>query len=338
MSKISIIVAAYNIENYIKRCLESLISQTYNNIEIIVVNDGSTDNTEEVINNLSKLDKRICLINKKNEGLVECRKTGFEYATGDYILFIDGDDYLRKDAISLLYEHAKCGEYDIIQYNYVLVYHDGTKEKGWDYEFFYKNRNLEQWEFIKSIFTSKLSQSICLKFIKKSYILDNEITFPNNICYGEDLAISSCWGMYNPKVYVEKEPLYYYFQRPTSLTHITNSKVLEIYEALTFIKKQLLKTNLFETFKEEFEYLVFCQTYYIRIYTMFIEKNVISKELYRLWKDNKFNIDYKSNMYYKKLINSSKSKLKNLVRSIIYQHCMKYYYFAVLYYKKIRNI
>ena len=71
---------------------------------------------------------------------------------------------------------------------------------------------------------------------------------------------------------------------------------------------------------------------------MFIEKNVISKELYRLWKDNKFDIDYKSNMYYKKLINSSKSKLKNLVRSIIYQHCMKYYYFAVLYYKKIRNI
>ena len=100
--KISVIVAAYNIENYIEKCLDSIISQTYKELEIIVVDDGSTDRTLERITNVSMNDERIILINKPNGGLSSARNAGLDKATGDYIGFIDGDDYIAEDMYETL--------------------------------------------------------------------------------------------------------------------------------------------------------------------------------------------------------------------------------------------
>ncbi|MDU4936124.1 MAG: glycosyltransferase family A protein, partial [Peptostreptococcaceae bacterium] len=101
--KVSIIIAAYNIEDYINRCLNSIVNQSFKDIEIIVVNDGSTDNTINIINNFAKNDVRIKVIDKKNGGLIEARKSGLARASGEYILFLDGDDWLHIEAIEKLY-------------------------------------------------------------------------------------------------------------------------------------------------------------------------------------------------------------------------------------------
>ena len=127
--KVSIIVAAYNIENYIKRCMDSIVSQTFKDIEIIVVNDGSTDNTSKIIESFANNDKRIKTIDKQNEGLIEARKSGLKIACGEYILFLDGDDWLHTQAIEKLYKKAIQDDSDIVLYNFYLAY-DSNKLKA----------------------------------------------------------------------------------------------------------------------------------------------------------------------------------------------------------------
>ena len=91
--KVSVIIAAYNVEDYIEKCLYSILNQTYKEIEIVVVNDGSIDNTKEKIENILLDRKDTYLINQENKGLVKTREVGFYKATGEYVLFVDGDDW-----------------------------------------------------------------------------------------------------------------------------------------------------------------------------------------------------------------------------------------------------
>ena len=101
---ITVIVPAYNAEATIERCINSIIKQTYNNLEVIIVNDGSTDNTQTVCENMAKKDTRINVINKENEKVSKTRNRGIEEATGDYIVFVDSDDYIQNNMIiKLLY-------------------------------------------------------------------------------------------------------------------------------------------------------------------------------------------------------------------------------------------
>ena len=132
--KVSIIIAAYNIEDYINRCLNSIVNQSFKDIEIIVVNDGSTDNTINIINNFAKNDVRIKVIDKKNGGLIEARKSGLARASGEYILFLDGDDWLHIEAIEKLYKEAKKDNFDIVLYNFYLAYDNGKLEEKNSFE------------------------------------------------------------------------------------------------------------------------------------------------------------------------------------------------------------
>ena len=116
MAKISLIVPVYNTSKYLRKCLDSLITQTYKDIEIIVINDGSIDNSEEII----KLyrDKRLKYISKKNEGIGKTRNLGIENATGNYIAFVDSDDYLDKNFCKKMIKKADEDNCDIVICNY----------------------------------------------------------------------------------------------------------------------------------------------------------------------------------------------------------------------------
>ena len=125
--KISIVTTVYNIEKYIKRCLDSLISQTYKNIEIIVVNDCSTDGSMDLVKSFK--DERITVIeHKENLGAGWARRTGIEAATGDYVITIDGDDWVSPDFIEKLAENAKETNADIVSGGITIVYPDGYQD------------------------------------------------------------------------------------------------------------------------------------------------------------------------------------------------------------------
>lgn len=100
--KISVIVPIYNVEQYLSQCLDSIINQTYTNLEIILINDGSTDNSEKICNQYKLLDPRIIVIHKTNGGLSDARNTGIKIATGDYISFVDADDFIDKNMYKLI--------------------------------------------------------------------------------------------------------------------------------------------------------------------------------------------------------------------------------------------
>ena len=111
--KVSIIVPIYNVEKFLPKCIESIINQEYENIEIILVDDGSPDNSGEICEHYKKIDNRIVVIHKENAGVSEARNTGIDYATGDYICFIDGDDFVMPDYVSYLLELALNNKADI---------------------------------------------------------------------------------------------------------------------------------------------------------------------------------------------------------------------------------
>ena len=118
--KFSLIIPAYNIENYIVKCITSILNQNYYNYEIIVVNDGSTDDTVKILENIK--NNKIKIINKKNGGLSSARNEGLRHVTGDYIWFVDGDDYIEKNALEILYNTLKDEMFDIISLKYYKEY------------------------------------------------------------------------------------------------------------------------------------------------------------------------------------------------------------------------
>ena len=121
MEEVSVIIIAYNIEQYIEKCIKSVINQTFKEIEILIVNDGSTDKTLSIINEWALKDKRIKIINQVNKGAIEARKAGLDKCNGKYVLFVDGDDWLELNAIERLYNEIEQDQADIVVYNSYIV-------------------------------------------------------------------------------------------------------------------------------------------------------------------------------------------------------------------------
>lgn len=339
MVDVSIIVAAYNIENEIERSLNSIINQTYENIEVIVVNDGSTDKTLEKINSvlLNQMRIKYKIINKKNEGLIEARKSGFKKAQGEYVLFMDGDDYIDKNTIDYLYRKAKCGQYDIVQYNYVLFYDDRTQKNGWDYKYFDEVQKWEDYKFLEKLLLGRINQNIWSKFIRREFIIENNIKFPEDICYGEDLALSFALAVKSPKVLSVNKQYYYYYQREGSLSNKVNEKILEMDYVIKFIEQQLKNNNLYLKYKNEYNYFVYSSMYYSRIESIFIDDTELNRLIFNMWKNKNICINCK-NKYYKDLIYKDNIWIKNFIRRICYFLCKRSYKFSLFYFKKHLNL
>lgn len=173
MIKISIMVAAYNVEKYIERCMDSLVNQTLRDIEIIVVNDGSTDNTLKKILQYSRNDKRVIVVDKENQGLIEARKSGIEKAKGEYLLFVDGDDWIDNNTCEKLYNKAVNLDLDVVNYGLYYAFDDRLeKEKINDFGIMVED------EYLKNILLNKIRANIVMQMVKRKFFENNKITFP----------------------------------------------------------------------------------------------------------------------------------------------------------------
>lgn len=128
MKKVSVIVPVYNVEKYLRKCVESIKNQTYQNLEIILVNDGSTDHSGMICDDLSQTDVRIVVIHKENGGLADARNAGMDISTGDYIGFVDSDDYIDEDFYEILVDNLHKYNADVSCCRYSNVWEDGKKE------------------------------------------------------------------------------------------------------------------------------------------------------------------------------------------------------------------
>ncbi|MBP3766234.1 MAG: glycosyltransferase family 2 protein [Bacilli bacterium] len=170
MKKVSIIIPVYNSEKYISKCLDSVLNQTYKNIEILVINDGSKDNSIDILREYEKKDDRIVVIDKENEGVAKTRNQGIKKATGDYIMFIDNDDFIDEDYVET---YLKNTDYDIVIGSY--------KRTDVNDKILFKY-NLDE----KSIWSKYVVLAPWAKLYKKDFLIKNNIEFLN-YGIGEDV-------------------------------------------------------------------------------------------------------------------------------------------------------
>ncbi|RAS82293.1 glycosyltransferase family 2 protein [Priestia endophytica] len=256
MCEVSIIVPVYNTEKYLERCLTSIINQSFTNIEIIVLNDGSTDKSEEKILEFSKVDSRIKYYKHENMGLGPTRNRGINVAKGHYLSFIDSDDFIELDMIESLYNKIIENKADIAcceMYLYINETNKKIRKKLNDTTITLEKNNKE--EFYRDFYFDRLySHNACDKLYKVSLIRENNIKFgDNNRIFAEDnffqIQLLQCANV----ITFVNRPLYNYYMRPGSLMnsykenlvqrHLTmvndlaNSKMLE--KDLPLMKKVL---------------------------------------------------------------------------------------------------
>ena len=238
---ITIIIPVYNVELYLNRCIESVINQTYKDIEIILINDGSTDNSEEICNKYAKRDKRISVINKKNGGLSDARNVGIDYSSGNYLFFLDSDDWLSKNAIEILYNN-------IIKYNADISI--GTLKDVFSFDkLVYSNYKdlvslYSKEEALENLmYMHGFGNSACGKLFKSS--LFNNIRFPYRKLY-EDLAtVYKIFSKSDKAVLIDSE-IYFYYQNIYSIMHKKYN--VNRLQALHFAKEEY--NFIFKNFKE----------------------------------------------------------------------------------------
>lgn len=191
---ISVIVPVYNSQDYLDACICSICNQTYDNIEIIIIDDGSTDNSGTLCDAYARSDSRIRVIHKQNEGLVVARKTGLENACGEYITFVDSDDYIDLDSYEVLMRKLDMRKPDIVLYELVEDYPDHSCVKHNHFpEGFYSKEHIRK-TIIPSMlcygdfFDFGILPNLVCKMIKREFLRNVNLTVDNRIMIGEDVA------------------------------------------------------------------------------------------------------------------------------------------------------
>lgn len=209
---ISIIVPIYNVEKYLEECLNSIINQTYKNLEIILINDGSIDRSREICEKFEKIDKRITLLNSVNKGAGAAKNIGLDKCSGEYITFVDSDDYIDENMIKVLYENMICTNVEIVQCNLYLLYKDEKIKKKNIYE-----RKIFSAEEFLSMTTKDWSYYVIYNKLYKVDLM-KRIRFPENTIIDDEYFTYQVIS--NAKNILEiPEYMYYYRQRKGSLMH-----------------------------------------------------------------------------------------------------------------------
>lgn len=215
--KVSVIVAIYNVEKYLERCLESLIHQSLNELEIILVDDGSKDKSSSICDNYAKKDNRIIVVHKKNQGLGMARNSGLELAKGEYIVFVDSDDFIEKNAYQEMYDMIKSENAEMLITNY--------------YEYDTKNNIKKEMRTIhntRSVEGKEVKKLAC-QMVGYSPLEKNE----------DDIGMSVWKNMYSRK-YIEENHIRFYSERD----YVSEDAIFQLM-AIPKMKKILLSTNCY---------------------------------------------------------------------------------------------
>lgn len=292
MIKVSVIVPVYNCENTIESCLESILNQTLDEIQIIIINDGSFDNTNKILQKyLNCYSNKIKLINKDNEGQGKARNIGIDLAEGEFITFVDADDTIELNMLKKLYEIATKEKSDIVICDY---YEITNGEKRLRKAIPQLTGDLKK-DFIVWV------AGPCNKIIKKDILKQNELYFAQEGIY-EDIAMIPLVGAYANKIEYCEEPLYNYFivEGSTMRQSTFNDKLLSIYSALEKIENGFIKSGYLKGYKEELEFIYIKHLLYAGS-GRFLEYKEGRKEIPKIVQIIKLKYPkWKKNKYYKK--------------------------------------
>lgn len=261
MPLVSLVIAVYNIEEYIGACIRSAAGQTYSNLEILLIDDGSSDRSGEICDEAAGKDPRIRVIHKENKGISDVRNVGIQEARGIYLMYIDGDDYISPDCVESVLLCARENEADIVVFDYTEVEESTGRKDHW-------SMDVPRGVVTDAKETPALlvaSPSPCNKLYRKAFLEDTGLRYPVGRNY-EDLAVTPRF-MVNARrvVYLERPPLYYYIIHDGSIMRSRNFKKsfedrkAAVEDILDYFKSH----GLYDEFKDELEYLTFEHAYFV---------------------------------------------------------------------------
>lgn len=218
--KYSVIVPVYNVEKYLRQCVDSLLSQTFSDFELILVDDGSPDNSPLICDEYAEKDGRVRVIQKLNGGAGSARKAGMQAAQGDYIITVDGDDYVKSNMLETVSSILAEADYDIVCFCFETfpngkIWRTGYREGA------YSREQIEEEIFptlVTGIDGRRFPPSIWGKAFKRELVLPVQLDVPDKICIGEDSCVSYAAVYKASSLYFSHEPLYCYRVENESLT------------------------------------------------------------------------------------------------------------------------
>lgn len=311
MPKVSVIVPFYNVEGYIEKCLETLVNQTLQDIEIILVNDGTKDRSVNIVKKFQRnYPEKIVYLEKENGGLSDARNYAIPYAKGEYIAFLDSDDYVEKDMYQKMYNLAVKEESDMVECDFCWEYPDKTrKDVG---EIYHGTK--EMIEKIRVVAWNKL--------IKKEILEDTKIQFPKGYRY-EDVEFTYKLIPYIKKVSFLKEACIHYIQREGSISNSQNERTREIFDVLEHVLQYYKKIGIYEKYKTELEYIytryAFCSS--LRRISKIQDENVQENLLKLTWN----NVQEKFPNWKQNSILKTKFNAKNIYMRTINKFTFKMY-------------
>lgn len=317
--KVSVIIPVYNVEKYLKQCLDSVINQTLKEIEIICVNDGSTDNSYQILKEYAQKDKRIKIINKENGGLGAARNTGMEYATGEYIGFVDSDDWVELNTYEQFYRNAKTQNSDIVMCP-IHVYDDITGELKYDNPYFTLECLNE--DFDNSLFNHlktkdflfKISVTSPNKIYKKEYLNEINAKFPEGLIFEDNPFFYETY-LKAKNVSLIRDFLYFYrINRKDSIILKSDKNYFDLIKIHDLCTKIFIETGNFDQYK--FDLLDY--TINNLFYRCSQINEIYKEEFFELIKQKFEKMNLKVDEI-EGLNNSSQSKYQNIINSSSYR-------------------
>lgn len=255
MCKVSIIIPVYNSEEFLPKCMDSLVHQTQQEIEIICVDDGSTDRSNEILQEYSKKYSIVTVVSQKNSGAAAARNKGIEKAQGEYLLFLDSDDFFEDDLVQTVYEKAKKLELDILIFQASEFNHITGEEKA--NKRFIEKKYLPEKEVFSALDVKESIFNIASpcpwnKLFKRSFILENGIRFQNLKRSNDVYFVYTAMAKAKRISTIENRLVHYRVDNAGSLQANNSLSPMLFYEAFKAVKEELIGSGLYETFEKSF--------------------------------------------------------------------------------------
>lgn len=237
MKDVSIIIPVYNVQQYLSMCLDSVIAQTYKNIEIIIINDGSTDNSLDIIDQYKAIYPELIVINQENQGLSSARNAGLDIATGEYVAFVDSDDFLEVDYIEKMYKLCMEENSDLCICSYKNYYDINHTFRN---NIININQDFSKENILRKVATEEIKLFACNKLFKRDLLIKNNIRFEIGKYY-EDMYPIFKSIINASSISIIPTPLYNYRIRENSITtSISNKHINDFLEAMQMIENDWL--------------------------------------------------------------------------------------------------
>ena len=254
--KVSVIIPVYNVEKYLIKCIDSVLAQDYSEYEILLIDDGSTDKSGMICDEYANKYSNVKVFHQENKGLGGARNTGIDNATGEYIIFLDSDDYIEKFTLSTVMNKASADNADLVIYNMRTVTTDGVTIRESELNLPYGVFNIS---ICKELIFAPISA--CSKLYKKSLFTNNNIRFPEEYWF-EDIWIAYDIFLCAKRVVKCDDLLYNYVMRDNSIMNSDNIKRnLEIIKAFNKVRISLQQKNVWDKYYNEIEYVIINNLY-----------------------------------------------------------------------------